>query len=119
MDYVTTFMWLYNIEADFITLFLIIQILLISRKVESDVIRARLFLNMELINDTWKYISIAGPSFAIKAVAGFAKLNMGIQTYYLWEITEAIFFAAFIAMIYQCYQFIGGLKNKVNNLSDQ
>ena len=119
MDYVTTFMWLYNIEAAFITLFLIIQILLISRKVESDIVRARLFLNMELINDTWKYISIAWALFAINAVAGFAKLNMGIQTYYLWEITEAIFFAAFIAMIYQWYQFIGGLKNKVNNLSDQ
>lgn len=119
MDYVTTFMWLYNIEADFITLFLIIQILHISRKVESDIVRARLFLNMELINDTWKYISIAGATFAINAVAGFAKFNMGMQTYYLWEITEAIFFAAFIAMIYQWYQFIGGLKNKVNNLSDQ
>ncbi|KAF5420006.1 MAG: hypothetical protein C5S44_09570 [Candidatus Methanocomedens sp.] len=32
---------------------------------------------------------------------------MGMQTYYLREITEAIFFAAFIAMIYQWYQFIG------------
>ena len=111
MDYVTTFIWLYIMGAAFITLFLIIQILLMSRKVESDVIRARLFLNMELINDTWNYISIAW--------ASFAKFNIGIQAYYLWEITEAIFFAAFIAMIYQCYQFIGGLKNKVNNLSDQ
>ena len=119
MDYVTTFIWLYIMGAAFITLFLIIQILLISRKVESDIVRARLFLNIELINDTWKYISIAGASFAINAVAGFAKFNIGIQTYYLWEITKAIFFAAFIAMIYQWYQFIGGLKNKVNNLSDQ
>ena len=119
MDYITIFIWLYNIGAAFITLFLIIQILLMSRKVESNVIRARLFLNTDLLNETWKYISIAGASFAINAVAGFAKFNIGIQTYYLWEITEAIFFAAFIAMIYQWYQFIGGLKNKVNNLSDQ
>ncbi len=107
MDYVTTFTWLYSIGVAFITLFLITQILLISRKVESDIVRARLFLNTELINDTWKYISIAGATFAINAVAGFAKFNMGMQTYYLWEITEAIFFAAFIAMIYQWYQFIG------------
>ena len=109
MDYITIFIWLYNMGAAFITLFLIIQILLMSRKLKSDVIRARLFLNTELINETWKYISIAGASFAINAVAGFAKFNMGIQTYYLWEITEVIFFAAFIAMIYQWYQFIGGL----------
>jgi hypothetical protein len=109
MDYITIFIWLYNMGAAFITLFLIIQILLMSRKVKSDVIRARLFLNTELINETWKYISIAGASFGINAVAGFAKFSLGIQTYYLWEISEAIFFGAFIAMIYQWYQFIGGL----------
>ncbi len=109
MDYITIFIWLYNIGAAFITLFLIIQILLMSRKVKSDIIRARLFLNTELINKTWTYISIAGAAFAINAMAGFAKFSLDIQTYYLWEISEAIFFAAFIAMIYQWYQFIGGL----------
>ena len=117
MDYITIFIWLYNIGAAFITLFLIIQILLMSRKVKSDVIRARLFLNTELINETWKYISIAGASFAINAVAGFAKFNIGIQTYYLWEITEVIFFAAFVAMIYQWYQFIGGLIVRTDDQS--
>ncbi len=117
MDYITIFIWLYNIGAAFITLFLIIQILLMSRKLKSDVIRARLFLNTELINKTWTYISIAGASFAINAVAGFAKFSMGIQTYYLWEISEAIFFAAFIAMIYQWYQFIGGLIVRTDNQS--
>ncbi len=117
MDYITIFIWLYNIGAAFITLFLIIQILLMSRKVESNVIRARLFLNTDLLNETWKYISIAGASFAINAVAGFAKFNIDIQTYYLWEITEVIFFAAFVAMIYQWYQFIGGLIVRTDNKS--
>ena len=117
MDYITIFIWLYNIGAAFITLFLIIQILLMSRKVESNVIRARLFLNTDLLNETWKYISIAGASFAINAVAGFAKFNIGIQTYYLWEITEVIFFAAFVAMIYQWYQFIGGLIVRTDDQS--
>jgi len=117
MDYITIFIWLYNIGAAFITLFLIIQILLMSRKVEYNVIRARLFLNTDLLNETWKYISIAGASFAINAVAGFAKFNIGIQTYYLWEITEVIFFAAFVAMIYQWYQFIGGLIVRTDDQS--
>ena len=117
MDYITIFIWLYNIGAAFITLFLIIQILLMSRKVESNVIRARLFLNTDLLNETWKYISIAGASFAINAVAGFAKFNIGVQTYYLWEISEAIFFAAFVAMIYQWYQFIGGLIVRTDDQS--
>jgi hypothetical protein len=109
MDFITIFLWLYNIGAASITLFLIIQILLMSRKVQSEVIRARLFLNTDLLNDTWKYISIAGASFAINALVGFVKFNMNIQTYYLWEITEVIFFAAFVIMIYQWYQFMSGL----------
>lgn len=116
MDYITIFLWLYNIGAAFITLFLIIQILFMSHKVQSNVIRARLFLNTDLLNDTWKYISIAGASFAINTLVGFVKFNMGIQTYYLWEITEVIFFAAFVVMIYQWYQFMSGLIVKENSI---
>lgn len=112
MDFITRFIWLYNIGAAFIILFLIIQILLISRKLDIDIIRARLFLKMNLLNDTWKYISIAGASFAINAVTGFLKFNMDVETYYLWEFTEVIFLAAFIAMIFQWYQFVGGLLLK-------
>ena len=109
LDYVTTFIWLYNIGAAFIIIFLIVQILLISRKLGVDVIRARLFLNVDILNETWKFISIAGASFAANALIGFLKFNTTIQTYYLWEITEIIFLGAFIAMIYQWYQFFGGL----------
>ncbi|MDF1557031.1 MAG: hypothetical protein P1P80_02435 [ANME-2 cluster archaeon] len=109
MHFVSTFIWLYNIGAAFIILFLIIQILLISRKLDTDIIRARLFLNMDILGETWKYISIAGAAFAINAVTGFIRFNMDVNTYILWEITEVIFLAAFIAMIYQWYQFVGGL----------
>jgi len=88
---------------------LILQILLISRKLDKNFIRARLFLNLNILNETWKFISIAGASFAVNALIGFLKFNTTIQTYYLWEITEIIFLGAFIAMIYQWYKFFGGL----------
>ncbi len=109
MDYVSTFIWLYNIGAAFIILFLIFQILLISRKLDTDMIRARLFLNMDILAETWKYISIAAASFAVNAIAGFLRFNANIKFYYVWEISEIIFLGAFIAMIYQWYQFVGGL----------
>ena len=112
MDYITIFIWLYNIGAAFIILFLILQILLLYRKIDVDIIRARLFLKMDVLGETWKYISIAGAAFAINALAGFMKYNTNINTYYLWEFTEAIFLAAFIAMIYQWYNFIDGLVLK-------
>ena len=115
LDYVTTFVWLYNIGAAFIILFLILQIMLMSRKLDAGVMRARLFLNMDVLNDTWKYISIAGASFAINAFAGFLKFNMDINTYYLWEISEIIFLGAFVAMIYQWYNFIDGLSVEKSN----
>lgn len=110
LDYITTFVWLYNIGAAFITLFFILHILLLSRKIDIGVMRARLFLNMDVLNETWKYISIVGASFAINAFAGFLKFNTDVNTYYLWEISEVIFLGAFVTMIYQWYQFIGGLS---------
>ncbi|MCL7412245.1 MAG: hypothetical protein M8353_01325 [ANME-2 cluster archaeon] len=109
MDFISLFIWLYNIGAAFIILFLIVQILLISRKLDTDIIRARLFLNMDILTETWKYISIASASFAVNAITGFLRFNVDKKVYYLWEITEIIFLAAFIAMIYQWYQFVGGL----------
>ena len=110
LDYVTTFVWLYNIGAAFVTLFLIVQILLLSRKLDAGVMRARLFLNMGVLNETWKHISIAGAAFAINSFAGFLKFNTDINTYYIWEISEIVFLGAFVAMIYQWYQFIDGLN---------
>ncbi|MDF1531141.1 MAG: hypothetical protein P1P72_02290 [ANME-2 cluster archaeon] len=114
LDYVSIFIWLYNIGAAFIILFLIFQILLITRKLDTDVIRARLFLNMDILNETWKYISIASASFAVNAITGFLRFNVEKKVFFLWEISEIIFLAAFIAMIYQWYQFVGGMiiRNK-------
>lgn len=109
MEYITTFIWLYNIGAAFIILFLILQILLMSRKLDVNIIRARLFLNMYILRETWTCISIAGATFALNSFIGFMKFNTPIKTYYLWEITEIFFLGAFIAMIYQWYRFVGGL----------
>lgn len=109
MDLITKLMWLYSILAAIIMLLLIGQILLMYRKIDFDIIRARLFLNEEILNETWKYISISGASFAVNATAGFLKFNFGIEFYHMWEISWIVFLAAFVAMIFQWHQFIGGL----------
>ncbi|MBW6517595.1 MAG: hypothetical protein K0A89_03735 [ANME-2 cluster archaeon] len=69
---------------------------------------------MDILNETWKYISIASACFAVNAVTGFLRFNVEKKVFYLWEISEIIFLAAFIAMIYQWYQFVGGMiiRNK-------
>lgn len=114
LNFVSLFIWLYNIGAAFIIMFLIFQILLISRKLDADIIRARLFLNIDIMNETWRYICIASAAFAVNAITGFLRFNVDKKIYYIWEISEIIFLAAFIAMIYQWYQFVGGIiiKNK-------
>ncbi|MCL7475366.1 MAG: hypothetical protein SCH39_12765 [Methanosarcinales archaeon] len=69
---------------------------------------------MDILNETWKYISIASASFAVNAITGFLRFNVEKKVFFLWEISEIIFLAAFIAMIYQWYQFVGGMiiRNK-------
>jgi hypothetical protein len=73
---------------------------------------------LDILNETWIYISIAGASFAINALLGFLKFNTSISTFYLWEITEIIFLGAFIAMIYQWYKFVGGLLFREKSKDD-
>lgn len=111
MSFLETFMEIYNAGAAFIIIFLIGQILFMMRKVDKDLLKARLFLNDVVLQRTWMYISIAGASFAlntlIKFTVWFTTTGHFLKTFYIIEITQIIFLISFILAVYNWYMFIG------------
>src|SRR3972149_3284315 len=111
MGFIETFVEIYNAGAAFIIIFLIGQIVFMMRKVDKDLLKARLFLNETIMQRTWIYISIAGASFALNTLvkiavrfpyAGETATNI-ISDLYLVEFTQFIFLIAFILAVYNWY----------------
>ncbi|MCZ7397034.1 MAG: hypothetical protein O8C59_00775 [Candidatus Methanoperedens sp.] len=121
MGFIETFVEIYNAGAAFIIIFLIGQILFMMRKVDKDLLKARLFLNETVMQRTWIYISVAGAAFAIntliKFVVRFAYAGETttriINDFYFVEFTQFIFLISFILAVYNWYIFIGSfVKNR-------
>ncbi|MCZ7402703.1 MAG: hypothetical protein O8C61_10830 [Candidatus Methanoperedens sp.] len=114
-DFVDIFMVIYNAGAAFILIFMIGQILFMMRKVDKDLLKARIFLNDEILHKTWIYISIAGASFAlnnvIKFVIMFTPRGEFLSAYKMPEFTQIVFIVAFILAAYNWYGFIGSFVN--------
>ena len=113
LGFIETFMDILIACASVIIIFLISSILLMMRKIDKRVIKAKLFINDNLLEKTWLYISIAGGSFAFNALIMFVKF-MGYEEFfnifYISEITKIIFFVAFILAIWKWYTFIGSFE---------
>ena len=117
MNFIETFIEIYNAGAAFIIIFLIGQILFMMRKVDKDLLKARLFLNESVMQRTWTYISVAGASFAlntlIKFIERFTTNGDNLSQFYFIEFSQLIFLVAFILAVYNWYIFIGSfVKNK-------
>jgi hypothetical protein len=114
-DFVNLFMVIYNAGAAFILIFMIGQILFMMRKVDKDLLKARIFLNDEILQKTWIYISIAGASFAlnnvIKFVIMFTPRGEFLSSFQLPNLTQLVFIVAFILAVYNWYGFIGSFVN--------
>ncbi len=114
MDFVDTFMVLYNAGAAFILIFMIGQILIMMRKVDKELLRARLFLNNSIIHKTWIYISIAGASFALnnvfKFIINFTSEGYLLNVYHMADIAQLVFLIAFILAVQNWYEFIGSFS---------
>ena len=115
MNFIDTFIEIYNAGAAFIIIFLIGQILFMMRKVDKDLLKARLFLNESIMQRTWIYISVAGAAFALntllKFVVRFTEKGEALSPYFLVEFTQLIFLVAFILAVYNWYIFIGSFVN--------
>ncbi len=117
MNFIDTFIEIYNAGAAFIIIFLIGQILFMMRKVDKDLLKARLFLNESVMQRTWTYISVAGAAFAlntlIKFIVRFTTTGEALSPFYIVELTQLIFLIAFILAVYNWYVFIGTfVRNK-------
>ncbi len=116
MKFIDAFIEIYNAGAAFIIIFLIGQILLMMRKVDKDLLKARLFLNESVMQRTWIYISVAGASFAlntfIKFIERFTTMGTTLGPFHLVELTQLIFLVSFILAVYNWYIFIGSFVNR-------
>ncbi len=116
INFFEIFLEIYNAGAAFILIFLIGQILIMMHKADKDMLKAKLFLNDVIIQQTWLYISIAGAAFSlnagIKFIIRFTSSGELFKTYYLYEVTQLIFLIAFICAVHSWYTFIGSFVNR-------
>ncbi|MCL7416146.1 MAG: hypothetical protein M8349_08860 [ANME-2 cluster archaeon] len=112
MDIARTFIEIYNVGAAFIIIFMIGQILIMLRNVDKALLKARIFLKEDILEKTWMFIAIAGAAFALHSATNFMESLMGVDTYYLNEITQVIFLVAFILAVYQWYVFLGSMEKQ-------
>lgn len=111
LSFLEIFLEVYNAGAAFIIIFLIGQILLMMRRVDKSLLKAKLFLNEEVMQRTWMYISITGAAFAlnalIKFIDRFTALGEGLKIFYMVELTQLLFLISFILAVYNWYVFMG------------
>lgn len=113
MGYIEGFFEIYNAGAAFIIIFLIGQIIFIMRRVDKDVLKARLFLDSMVMHRTWMYISVSGAAFAlntlVKFVIRFTSNGRYFEGFYIVEMTQLIFLISFIMAVYSWNVFMKGV----------
>ncbi|MDY6958046.1 MAG: hypothetical protein SVK08_02705 [Halobacteriota archaeon] len=113
-NFITIFFEIYNIGAAFVIVILIGQILLMARRTDEKVLKARIFLSEKIIHDTWLFMSIAGAGLAVHVLSSFLK-TLGIYesefiSGILFGISEVFFLSAFIVVLYQWFQLLEEAK---------
>jgi len=115
-DFFETFMVFYNAGAAFVLIFMIGYILVVMRRVDKELLKARIFLNDVILQRTWIYISIAGASFALynlmKFVIRFTPKAEIFEIYQMPELIMLIFLISFIIAVHNWYGFIRTLVSK-------
>ena len=104
------FIEIYNMGAAVVMLFMISHILVMLRKVNKNLLKARVFLKEDVLNNTWLYVSIACAAFALHSIVGVLGVVAGIKIPLIYEVSQLIFIMSFIIMIYQWYVFIASIQ---------
>lgn len=81
-------------------------------RVDRGVLKARLFLNDSVMQQTWIYISIAGASFALNTLLVLLERfqSISFDGFYMTEATRIIFLMAFTLATLNWYEFIGSFE---------
>ena len=114
LKFFEAFVELFNINASLIIIILCVHVLLKTSKLDRGLLKARLFLNNNVLQKIWISISIAGAAFALnsllKLVGVYLTIKDIIYNYHLVEFSQMIFLLSFIYAVFIWYQFI----NKTN-----
>ncbi|NJD78539.1 MAG: hypothetical protein FIB08_15845 [Candidatus Methanoperedens sp.] len=116
MSLAEAFVEIYSVSAAFMLIFLVGQVLFMMRKVNGDLLKARLFLNENVTQKTWIYILIAGAAFAlnalVKLIIRFTAIGEVLNGFYLVELSQIIFLSAFTFAVYNWHIFIHTLVSR-------
>ncbi|MDD5616560.1 MAG: hypothetical protein PHH85_10205 [Candidatus Methanoperedens sp.] len=115
LKFFEAFVELFNINASLMIIILCAHVLLKTYKLDRGFLKARLFLNSNVLQQIWISISIAGAAFALNSLLRLVGVYLTIKdiiyNYYLIEFSQMIFLISFIYAVIIWYQFI----NKTNN----
>ena len=110
LEFFEAFVELFNINASLMIIILCAHVLLKTSKLDRGLLKARLFLNSNVLRQIWISISIAGAAFALnsllKLVGVYLAIKDIIYNYYLVEFSQMIFLISFIYAVCIWYQFI-------------
>jgi hypothetical protein len=110
IGFTEAFIELFNINAAIVILFCCGYILFKIHKMDLSVLKARVFLNKTIVQQTWIYIAIAGISIAFDAIIKFLMvfnfINNISYSYYIVGLIQIIFLIAFTVLVYSWSLFV-------------
>ena len=122
LNFFVAFVELFNINASLMILILCAHVILRTNKLDRGFLKARLFLNSNVLQQMWISMSIAGAAFAINSLLKLVGVHLIIKeiiySYYLVEFSQMIFFVSFIYAIIIWYQFINTTNQKKLSITD-
>ena len=110
VEWFELFIEIYNMGVAIVMLFMISHVLIMLRRVDRNLLKARVFLREDILNNTWLYVSIACAAFALHSIVGILGVVADIRIPLIYEASQLIFIMSFIIMIYQWYVFIASIQ---------
>ena len=122
LNFFVAFVELFNINASLMILILCAHVILRTNKLDRGFLKARLFLNTNVLQQMWISMSIAGAAFAINSLLKLVGVHITIKeiiyNYHLIEFSQMIFFISFIYAVIIWYQFINETNHKELSSAD-
>ncbi len=110
LGFFDAFVELFNMNAALVIIILCIHVVFRIHKMDRRLLKARLFLNEDVLQQMWTSISIAGAAFALNTLLKLVGLHLPIRDiifeYYFIELSQFIFMTAFIYAIFQWYMLL-------------
>ncbi len=94
---------LYYVGVAIIVLFFTLYSSVNFRRTGKKILKARIFLNDDILSKTWAYGAVIGVSFAVHEILSSSMITCHLP--YLCEIMKFVFFTALLGLIYEWYDF--------------